>query len=183
MRLSRTLTAGVATLVALAALSGCSSDPMEDLGLPAADDIAGVERFVNSVSSCQELEPKGKLESGDVVDPADEAWGVGEKWYCHDEGGEEMALMTVTDMEKFQASLKKESLRQERENGSGGGDSALVGENFAVYPEDDDTVRDLMQGGLLLMACKEKYKAEIPSGYTVHEGPVEGCFATDFIPS
>ncbi|MGW7362946.1 hypothetical protein ACWGI8_05820 [Streptomyces sp. NPDC054841] len=53
----------------------------------------------------------------------------------------------------------------------------------AVVAPDDDTVRGLMPGGLLLMTCKAKYKADIPGGYTVHKGPVEGCFSTNFIPS
>lgn len=184
-RLTSTLTTGAAALTALVTLTGCgSSGPTDDLGLPAADDIASVEKFINTYSHCEELKVLGAKDD----DPGagkyfakvanDPAFAVKERAACEDAESDTITILTISDMTKFMTA--NSAMEQKK---AGESDEFLVGENFAVVPVDDDTVRALMTGGkLLYFTCQPKHQAEIPSGYTRQE-PVKGCVLTNYVPS
>ncbi|WP_405491514.1 hypothetical protein [Streptomyces sp. NBC_00096] len=176
MRLSKSITAGAA-LVALVALTGCggggdkgSSGPSkDDLGLPAAGDMASIEKFINQHAKCTNLRPvdeegKGLLEK-EAKDPA---WAIKERAVCDDGSRQTITLLSISDMAKFQAT-----------NRAGKKYEALVGKNFAVVPTDDGTVKALMNAKMLTLTC-DPDGYQIPSGYKQHKGLVEGCILTDY---
>ncbi|MCY0961744.1 hypothetical protein [Streptomyces sp. H27-H5] len=174
MRLSRTLMAGAA-LIALASLTGCGGDgdaggggSTGDLGLPAAGDMASIEKFVNQHAQCNNLRPSDDEGSGLLEkEAADPAWAIKERAVCDDGSHQTITLLAISDMAKFQAA-----------NNAGKKYEALVGKNFAVVPEGDTTVQALMNAKMLLLVCKGGY--EIPSGYAQHKGSAEGCILTDY---
>lgn len=173
MRLSKTLTAAAA-LIALASLTGCGGNDeagggsTSDLGLPAAGDMASIEKFINQHAQCNNVRPfddegTGLLEK----EAADPAWAIKERAVCDDGSHQTITLLAISDMAKFQAT-----------NVAGKKYEALVGKNFAVVPEGDTTVKALMDAKMLLLVCKGDY--EIPSGYKQHKGLAEGCILTDY---
>ncbi|MFD9378926.1 hypothetical protein ACFWBH_25905 [Streptomyces sp. NPDC059999] len=180
MRLTKTFTA-VTVAVALTALTGCGGQgeggPLSALGLPKADSIAGIERLINNGGTCRELEAgrMGKDADKRLKEPA---FAVKETATCKDEQGEYATLLLLSDMKKFQEANQK-ALQGDADFDS----SYFVGQDFAVIPGSDDGAKGLKQAGLFLMACKAKFKAEIPSGYKVNEELVKGCFVTDYLPS
>ncbi|MGW5847860.1 hypothetical protein ACWFQ8_07800 [Streptomyces sp. NPDC055254] len=198
MRLSRTLTAGAA-LIALASLTGCGGggDAQVDSGigdqpnvkgpsggksLPKAKDVAAMERFVSQYTVCKDLKTDATLgkysETASAFEdlPKGAEAGVKERAYCEAERGEPMALLTISDMQKF--------LRAAKANEDAGKDTAaMVGADFAVVPGDGDTLRALKPSGLLVASCNADFNRKIPSGYLKREGTVDGCVLTDYLPS
>ncbi|MFE9257595.1 hypothetical protein [Streptomyces sp. NPDC006879] len=185
MRMTKALTL-TTTLLAAAALTGCGGDaasgPMAGLGLPKADDMAGVAKLLNAHTVCRELESGsavGKFSEAakefneEVEDPA---YGIEERGICKDDEGRPVTLLLLPDMEKFQTAVK---------NAEGSGDSKtyLVGQNFAVIPVNDRTTSALKAAGLFTMSCNPDHKSQVPSGFKVEEPLVKGCFVTDFFPS
>ncbi|WP_411084027.1 hypothetical protein [Streptomyces sp. cmx-18-6] len=192
MRLPKHL-ATAAALIAVTTLSGCggdSSGPMDDLGLPAADDMASVASIVNEHAVCKKLskgtqgpsEPSNSV--SDQWDPAylseetaNPDWAIKERALCKDDNGRQITLLTISDMTKFQTATSKAQANGDEKD-------FLVGQNFAVVPTADDTVRPLMTGGgLFITSCDPDNKSDIPSGYKIHDGLAKGCFMTDYIPS
>lgn len=183
MRLPQTLSATVAIAAALTALTACgtSEETAGGQGLPKAKDVAAMERFVSRYTVCKELraeKPSAQKNRSDFEDlPMGAAAGVKERAYCEAERGEPIALVAVSDMKKFVQALKANE--QAGKNSTG----ALVGQDFAVIPTDDDTTRALKTAGLLIASCDPKFNDRIPSGYTKRQGLVDGCVMTDFIPA
>ncbi|MDA5279938.1 hypothetical protein [Streptomyces sp. Isolate_45] len=183
MRLSRTFTAGAA-LIALASLTACGGDGDTLAGsggksLPKAKDVAAMERFVNTYTSCTDLEtyaPERKYGGNEFEDiPKGTEAGVKEKMYCDAETGH-IALVAISDMKKFQQALKANDAAEKQA-------VVLVGVDFAVVPNAGDTMRALKPSGLLVASCSAKFNSELPSGYTKTDGKVEGCILTDYFPT
>ncbi|MFJ3581229.1 hypothetical protein ACIPPS_03180 [Streptomyces sp. NPDC090127] len=178
MRLSKTFAAGAVALTALVTLTGCGGDdPMEDSGLPKVDNMAALQQLINERGAqCDKLEPRGDEASYMEEEAKDPAWGIKERAVCHDAQGDDMVLLLVDDMTKLQETNVKAQAKDE-------GKDFIIGQNFAVVPVGDGTVRALMQSGLLAMTCDPSKREDIPSGFTVTESQVKGCFTTNYIPS
>lgn len=177
MRLSKALTTAATAVVALTALTGCGSDSKDDgLGLPSAGDIASIEKFVNQHTQCNHLRTSWKQDPEGILteEAKDPAWAIKGRGVCDDDGNDIITLLAISDMAKFQAENRKAA-----QNGKDV--EALVGKNFAVVPVGDDSVKKLMDAGLLLMTCGSDY--EIPGGYKKHAGLAEGCVLTDYVRS
>ncbi|MDT9688401.1 hypothetical protein Q5762_08530 [Streptomyces sp. P9(2023)] len=178
MRLTKTLATGAVALTALVTLTGCGSDdPMEDSGLPKADSMAALQQLINERGAqCNELEPTGDEAKYMLEEAKDPAWGIKERAVCQDAQGDDMVLLLISDMTKLQEANVKAVAKDD-------GKDLIVGQNFAVVPVGDDTGRALMQSGLLALTCDPKNREDIPSGFTVTESQVKGCFTTNYIPS
>ncbi|MCX4527026.1 MULTISPECIES: hypothetical protein [unclassified Streptomyces] len=179
MRLTKTLTA-VTAAVALTALTGCGDGggPLAALGLPRADNMAGVEKIINAQGVCRELEGGTQDFDEDLAKVAkDPAFGVKESATCEDDRGKEMHLMLLSDMKKFQEANKKAQGADEDFDSS-----YLIGQNIAILPESDNAARGLVGAKFAVMTCNPKHKEKIPSGYKKDEPLVKGCLVTDYIP-
>ncbi|MFG2644526.1 hypothetical protein ACGFYP_26565 [Streptomyces sp. NPDC048370] len=178
MRLTKTVAAGAVALSALVTLTGCggNDNPTDDLGLPEASDMTSLQKVVEDRGvSCTELQTtsSGAVEEMEK-EAKDPAWSIKERGICKGAPGEWIVLLSIDDMSKFQTALSQAQAK-------GQGDAFLVGKNFAIAPQEEDTVAALMQGGLLMMSCDPKHREGIPSGSKVHEAQVKPCFLTDRI--
>ncbi|MGE7390860.1 hypothetical protein ACQKM2_35835 [Streptomyces sp. NPDC004126] len=184
MRMPRTLTASAA-LIALASLTGCGSEEAETGSggktLPKAKDVAAMERFVNQYTECSDLETNAPEErhGGTAFEnvPKGAGAGVKEQVYCDAEKGH-MALVSISDMKKFQQALKANA-----EAGKEGDAIALVGADFAVIPNEGGGLRQLKSSGLLVASCDPTFNSKIPSGYMKRDAKVKGCILTDYLPA
>ncbi|WKV72686.1 hypothetical protein AW27_014820 [Streptomyces sp. PCS3-D2] len=183
MRQTRTL-AAAAALVALTALTGCGDGEAQQTGfggksLPKAKDVASMVRFINQHTVCKDLETEatagGFAKSATKKLPNGAEGGVKERAFCESDQGDPMVLLVISDMKKFEQGLKakKEAGEQGR---------ALVGADFAVVPEDGETVTALTSAGMLIVSCDERLNSKIPSGYSKREASAKGCIRTDYIP-
>ncbi|MFF3740804.1 hypothetical protein [Streptomyces sp. NPDC002566] len=186
MRTQRALTAGAA-LIALTGVAGCGGgdddggastgdDRSSASGLPKAADLASVASYLNEYTSCQDLTAGAKYDAGHQGDgrawgtdeAADPSWAIKERGVCTDRAGRPVVLLVVSDMTKFQTAVKKD------------GSEFLVGEDFAVVPVGDETVRSLQGSGLRFLTCDADFSA--PSGAEKKPGLVDGCVLTDHLP-
>ncbi|MEV7173135.1 hypothetical protein AB0O18_25970 [Streptomyces sp. NPDC093224] len=170
MRLTRTLTAAAA-LVALTALTGCGGDPADDLGLPAAGDIASIQKLINQHALCDNLRPDDEGKSRWKTFAQDPAWGIKERALCDDGSSNRITLLSISDMAKFQAANRKASE-------GGKNHEVLLGKDFALVPEGSETNQALLKAKLLVLVCSGAY--EIPSGFQQHKGLADGCILTDY---
>ncbi|MFD9109273.1 hypothetical protein [Streptomyces bottropensis] len=168
MRIKRAHTAGIAALTTLVLLTGCGEDdPMANLGLPSASDMASLANLINEHAACRDLE----------ADPADwdymkdearnPAWGIKERAHCEDEYGDDITLLLIDDMQKFQ----KQSAKAK--------DSWQIGQNFAVAPVNGETIHQLADSKMLALSCTPDLT--VPSGYKKTDGLVDGCVMTDYL--
>ncbi|MEU8622087.1 hypothetical protein [Streptomyces sp. NPDC048623] len=176
MRLKRTapvLGATLASLASLVALTGCSGDGWgEDAGLPAAGDLAALEKLVSAHTTCSDL----RRSSGGPLSEqaADPAWAVKERAVCGDDSRDTVTLLTVSDMEKFQQANKAAAAH-------GKGVRVLLGQNFALSTADTPTARALLKADVLLFTCDKDFK--VPDGYRNEKLLVDGCALTDYLPA
>ncbi|MGW0752989.1 hypothetical protein [Streptomyces sp. NPDC002587] len=179
MRLSRTLTAGAA-LIAFASLTGCGGDSdggsggkgaTDDLGLPAAGDIASIEKFVNQHATCSNLRTDDEGKQHWETLAKDPAWAIKERALCDDGANQRVTLLAISDMAKFQAANRKASE-------GGKNNKALIGKDFAVVAEGDDTGQALIKAKMLVLTCSGD--DQIPGGFKQHKGLAEGCILTDY---
>ncbi|WP_328480718.1 hypothetical protein OHS71_19845 [Streptomyces sp. NBC_00377] len=145
--------------------------------LPEASDMASVAYFLNEHASCLDLKSGAEYDDSNYTDtdPAwgeeqmtqDPAWGIKERAVCMDKYNDANTLLLVSDMKKFQTSIKE-----------GNYSSILVGKDFAVDPGDAQTVQELKTSGLKTLHCSAE--APIPSGYKQEPAQVAGCVLTDY---
>ncbi|MFJ7067117.1 hypothetical protein [Streptomyces sp. NPDC101115] len=174
MRLPRTAAALGAALTALVALTGCSSDSWgEDAGLPAAGDMAAIEKLVGARTMCSDLRTgvAGGTMSEESRDPA---WAVKERGVCGDDARDTLTLLSVSDMEKFQQSAKKAAA-------AGHATGFLLGQDFAVVTPDPEAAKALMASDVLFFTCEKGFK--VPDGYRSEKLLVDGCALTDYLPA
>ncbi|WP_215448061.1 hypothetical protein [Streptomyces sp. ATCC 21386] len=168
MRLKRAVIAGTTALAALVLVTGCGEDdPMADLGLPSASDMASLASLINEHAACQDLE----------TDPADwdymkdeaknPAWGIKERAHCEDEHGDDITLLLIDDMRKFQEQSAK------------GEESWQIGQDFAIAPVNGETVHQLAESKMMALSCSPDLT--VPSGYKKIDGLVDGCVVTDYL--
>jgi hypothetical protein len=209
MRNRRALTIGVA-LIALGALGACQngdgdgraaadssgggSSNSRDAGsgagagseegqpaagdLPRAADMASIEYYLNTYTECLDLttgEDYSPSDSGGGTawgeeEAADPSWGITQRAVCQDGDNRPIALLSVPDMKKFQTAAQKD-----------GHAAFYVGQDFAVVPVGDDTIRELEPSDLAFLTCDPDFT--VPSGYGRKPGAVEGCVLTDYVPS
>ncbi|MFF1543698.1 hypothetical protein [Streptomyces sp. NPDC058291] len=146
-------------------------------GLPEAADMAAIAGYLNRYTPCQDLMTGGDYDAGLDGDEADDdtawgtdeaddpAWSIEERGVCTDGSGRPIALLSVSDMRKFQTAVKAS------------GDKFLVGENFAVVPVDADAIHRLRQSDLRFLACDADLA--VPSGSEKKPALVDGCVLTD----
>ncbi|MDR6976420.1 hypothetical protein J2X68_003111 [Streptomyces sp. 3330] len=145
--------------------------------LPEASDMASLAYFLNEHASCLDLKTGAEYDDSNYTDtdPAwgeenmtqDPAWGIKERAVCMDKYNDANTLLLLSDMKKFQTSIK------ERNYGS-----ILIGENVAVDPGDAQTVQELKTSGLKTLHCDAEQP--IPSGYQQEPALVAGCVLTDY---
>ncbi|MFF0001605.1 hypothetical protein [Streptomyces avermitilis] len=171
MRLQRAVV-GSAALVVLSLLAGCGSDdPMDDLGLPSAGDMASIAYYLNKHTSCLDLTAEADATDYLVEEAGDPAWGIKERASCEGEDGGNITLFTLEDMKKFQTAVKKDDDRP----------AFAVGRDFAVVPENDTTVQQLSSSEMMFLTCDPDFT--VPSGYKKVSGLVDGCVLSDYFPT
>ncbi|MGQ4329255.1 hypothetical protein [Streptomyces hayashii] len=167
-----------ATAAPTAASTGTTGDnpadptgPTGSGGLPRASDPESVANYVNRYTPCQDVATGEAYDTGNDGDAwgtdesQDPAWAIEERAVCTDDSGRPIALLTVPDMKKFQATAKAS------------GDKFLVGENFAVVPVANQAIRSLQRSGLRFLACDADLA--VPSGFERKPALVDGCVLTD----
>ncbi|MFD5450431.1 hypothetical protein [Streptomyces sp. NPDC127100] len=209
MRNRRALTIGVA-LIALGALGACQNGDEDGPGaavgsstgtgtgddgrraesgadagseerpaagdLPQAADMASIEYYLNKYTECLDLtagEDYSRSGGGTAwgeEEAADASWGITQRAVCQDGDNRPIALLSVPDMTKFQTAALKD-----------GHAVFYVGQDFAVVPVGDDTIRELEPSDLAFLTCDPDFS--VPSGYRTWPGAVEGCVLTDYVPS
>jgi hypothetical protein len=70
-------------------------------------------------------------------------------------------------MKQFQTTMKEK-----------GYTNILIGKDFAVNPQDDQTLQALRTSGLVNLVCDTE--VEIPSGYKQEPAQADGCLLTDY---
>ncbi|MFD7939221.1 hypothetical protein ACFV4T_32670 [Streptomyces sp. NPDC059755] len=145
--------------------------------LPEASDMASIAYYLNEHASCLDLKTGVEYDDSNYTDtdPAwgdenmtqDPAWGIKERAVCMDKYNDANTLLLLSDMKKFQTSIK------ERNYGS-----ILIGKDFAVDPGDAQTVQELKTSGLKTLHCYAEHP--IPSGYKQEPALVAGCVLTDY---
>ncbi|MEV7276584.1 hypothetical protein [Streptomyces sp. NPDC093111] len=171
MRLKRTAAVLGTALIALVTLTGCSSAWGEDAGLPAADDMAAMEKLVAAHTMCSDLRTNGGGAMREQA--ADPAWAISARGVCGDDDRDTVTLLSVSDMEKFQRANKAAAAQ-------GKGVRVLVGQNFALFPGDERTAKALLDSEVLLFTCEKGFK--VPDGYRNEKLLVDGCALTDYLP-
>jgi hypothetical protein len=144
--------------------------------LPEAADIATLARYVDLFTSCKEVVPGEEYDADDdgsdaawgAEEAADPAWGIEERAVCKD-FSHPIALLTVSDMGKFQTAAKAS------------GDRFAIGENIAVVPVGDEQIQALSNSELVFLTCEEDFAP--PSGYRTEKALIDGCVLSDYWPT
>ncbi|QYX78515.1 hypothetical protein [Streptomyces akebiae] len=170
MRIKRALTAGTAALTALVFLTGCGGedDPLADLGLPSASDMASLASLINEHAACQDLEDDPADWDYMRDEARDPAWGIKERAHCFDENGDDITLFLLNDMQKFQ----DQSAKAEKQ--------WVIGQDFAVAPVSDETGQALAPSKMMFLSCQPGFTT--PSGYKKIDGLADGCVMSNYIP-
>jgi hypothetical protein len=139
---------------------------MANLGLPSASDMASLASLINEHAACRDLEADPA--DGDYMtdESKDPAWGIKELAYCKDEHGDDITLLLIDDMQKFQ----KRSAKAE--------DSWQIGQDFAIAAVNGETIHQLADSKMLVLSCTPDLT--VPSGYKRIDGLVDGCVMTDY---
>ncbi|KQX80615.1 hypothetical protein [Streptomyces sp. Root1310] len=145
--------------------------------LPEASDMATLAYFLNEHASCLDLKAGAEYDDSNYADtdPAwgeesmtqDPAWGIKERAVCMDKYNDANTLLLLSDMKKFQTSIKERNYS-----------SILIGKDFAVDPGDAQTIQELKTSGLKTLHCSAEHP--IPSGYKQEPALVAGCVLTDY---
>ncbi|WP_326579832.1 hypothetical protein OG889_19930 [Streptomyces sp. NBC_00481] len=168
MRINRAVSVGTTALAALVLLTGCGDDdPMAGLGLPSASDMASLVSLINEHAACQDLEADPANWAYMKDEAKNPAWGIKERAYCEDEYGDDMTLLLIDDMQKFQEQSAK------------GEESWQIGQDFAIAPVNGDTIHQLAPSKMMLLSCSPDLT--VPSGYKKVDGLVDGCVMTDYL--
>ncbi|MCH0540231.1 hypothetical protein I3F58_11745 [Streptomyces sp. MUM 203J] len=183
MRLPKTLASGAAVLAALTTLTGCGGsdggggDDGPLAGLPEGKDMASVQAFLNEHVGCIDLKMKEASDS-------DPEWAVKERAICRDSGGSQVTVQVISDMRKFQETharkLAEERTKDLPSSAPRTSADIMIGNGFSVSPVSDASVQALINAGIRMQVCDPKVREEIPSGFKVDEGLVDGCFMTDY---
>ncbi|WP_037676811.1 hypothetical protein [Streptomyces griseus] len=146
-------------------------------GLPEASDMASIAYFLNEYASCLDLTTGAEYDDSSLADrdpawgdesmPKDPSWGIKERAACRDKYHDTNTLLVVSDMKKFQTSMKEKNYRQ-----------ILIGKDFAVDPGDAQTIQELKASGLVTLYCDSEHA--IPSGFKQEPAQVDGCVLTDY---
>ncbi|MFI8966666.1 hypothetical protein ACIGO8_31675 [Streptomyces sp. NPDC053493] len=174
MRLKRTAAVLGAALTTLVALTGCGGSSWgEDAGLPAAGDMAAIEKLVGRHTMCSDLRT-GTGDNGVLsAESQDPAWAIEQRGVCGNDARDTLTLLSVSDMEKFQQANKKAAA-------AGHDTRFLVGQDFAVVATDPAAAKALMATDVLLFTCAKDFK--VPDGYRSEKLLVDGCALTDYLP-
>ncbi|MDW8808982.1 hypothetical protein P1P68_30345 [Streptomyces scabiei] len=168
MRIKRAVIAGTTALAALVLVTGCGDDdPMAGLGLPSASDMASLVSLINEHAACLDLE--ADPENWDYMrdEAKDPAWGIKERAYCVDDHNDDITLLLIDDMQKFQEQSAK------------GKESWQIGQDFAIAPVNGDTIHQLATSKMMLLSCSPGLT--VPSGYKKIDSLVDGCVITDYL--
>ncbi|WP_408051821.1 hypothetical protein [Streptomyces sp. HO565] len=146
--------------------------------LPQAADMASIEYYLDKYTECLDLttgEDYSPSDSGGGTawgeeEAADPSRGITQRAVCQDGDSRPIALLSVPDMKKFRTAALKD-----------GHAAFYVGQDFAVVPVGDDTIRELEPSDLAFLTCDPDFT--VPSGYGTKPGAVEGCVLTDYVPS
>ncbi|MFI7242201.1 hypothetical protein [Streptomyces qinglanensis] len=144
--------------------------------LPRAGNTASIAAYLNSYVSCGSATPGPQYDASEAPaawgreEAADESWAIAQRGVCRDGNGRPIALLAVDDMKKFQTAARRD-----------GGGGFLVGQDFAVVPVGDSTIRRLEPSPLMFLNCEPDFT--VPDGYTKQPGRVDGCVVTDYLPA
>ncbi|MFF4849454.1 hypothetical protein [Streptomyces sp. NPDC001194] len=208
MRMHRLVSATTTTLLCLTALTACGSDdkggsldgalgnqaPAKNggadgssgsdgdgkagaPGLPKAGTMAKAAQIVNAYGACNDISTDPK---DDDFFPGDETydskWGVTERGAC----GKGTRIFMSKDLKTFQATYKAELDADRKESpNKGHRGKFLLGQDFAVLPDQKSVIRNAIKpGGLLILNCHPDFNP--PTGYRKDPALVKGCVLTDY---
>ncbi|MFE7761843.1 hypothetical protein [Streptomyces sp. NPDC057438] len=148
--------------------------------LPSASDMASIEYFLNQHAACLDLQTGKEYDASTQADryaawleedqSTDPVWAIKDRAVCMDQYDHPNTLLLISDMKQFQTTMKEK-----------GYSGILIGKDFAVYPQDDQTATALRTSGLKYLACDPEF--EVPSGYEKKPAQADGCVVTTYIPA
>ncbi|KOY53442.1 hypothetical protein [Streptomyces sp. XY332] len=205
MRIQRLVAVSTAALLCLTALTACGSDEGKDslndyldnqapaknggtdglggsdgngkAGLPKAGSMAKAAQIVNGYGDCSDISTDPH---DDDFFPGDETydskWAVSERGAC----GKGTRIFMIKDLKTFQATYKAELDADRKESpNKGHRGKFLLGQDFAVLPDQKPVIRNAIKpGGLLILNCHPDFNP--PSGYRKDPALVKGCVLTDY---
>ncbi|MCX5152133.1 hypothetical protein OHB36_36285 [Streptomyces sp. NBC_00320] len=205
MRIQRLVSVATAALLSLATLTACGSgsgassidgslgnpapaknggtdglrapDQNGKAGLPKAGSMANAAQIVNTYADCNDLSTDPH---DDDFFPGDETydqkWGVTERGAC----GRGTRIFMFKDLKTFQARYKAELDEDRKESpNKGHRGKFLLGQDFAVLPDQKPVIRNAIKpGGLLILNCHPDFNP--PSGYRKDPALVKGCVLTNY---
>ncbi|MGW2996054.1 hypothetical protein ACWDA9_31365 [Streptomyces sp. NPDC001193] len=146
-------------------------------GLPKAGTMAKAAQIVNAYGTCNDISTDPK---DDDFFPGDETydskWGVTERGAC----GKGTRIFMFKDLKTFQATYKAELDADRKESpNKGHRGKFLLGQDFAVLPDQKPVIRNAIKpGGLLILNCHPDFNP--PTGYRKDPALVKGCVLTDY---
>ncbi|MFF4098521.1 hypothetical protein [Streptomyces sp. NPDC001903] len=146
-------------------------------GLPKAGTMAKAAQIVSAYGACNDISTDPKDDDffpGDEI--YDSKWGVTERGAC----GKGTRIFMFKDLKTFQAKYKAELDADRKESpNKGHRGKFLLGQDFAVLPDQKPVIRNAIKpGGLLILNCHPDFKT--PSGYRKDPALVQGCVLTDY---
>ncbi|KPI00131.1 hypothetical protein OV450_0903 [Actinobacteria bacterium OV450] len=153
------------------------SDGNGKANLPKAGSMAKAAQIVSTYADCDDISTDPR---DDDFFPGDETydqkWGVTERGAC----GKGTRIFLFKDLKTFEAQYKAE-LDQDRKESPNKGHRGkfLLGQDFAVLPDQKPVIRNAIKpGGLLILNCHPDFKP--PTGYRKDPALVRGCVLTDY---
>ncbi|MFF3677869.1 hypothetical protein ACFYYS_28340 [Streptomyces sp. NPDC002120] len=208
MRMQQFITVTTAALLSLTAVTACGSDTKSTAvdgalggqiparnggtdgsggsdgdgkagapGLPKAGTMAKAAQIVNAYGACNDISTDPE---DDDFFPGDETydqkWGVTERGAC----GKGTRIFMFKDLKTFQAAYKAELDADRKESpNKGHRGKFLLGQDFAVLPDQKPLIRNAIKpGGLLMLNCHPDFNP--PTGYRKDPALVKGCVLTDY---
>ncbi|MEU9182018.1 hypothetical protein AB0C90_35360 [Streptomyces sp. NPDC048550] len=208
MRIQRLIMVTTAALLALTAVTACGSDSKNTTldgaqgnqapaknggtdgsggfdgdgkagtaGLPKAGTMAKAAQIVSTYADCSGLSTDP---NDDDFFPGDETydqkWSVTERGAC----GKGTRIFMFKDLKTFQAKYKAELDEDRKESpNKGHRGKFLLGQDFAVLPDQKPVIRNAIKpGGLLILNCHPDFNP--PSGYRKDPALAKGCVLTNY---
>ncbi|MFE9845267.1 hypothetical protein [Streptomyces goshikiensis] len=145
--------------------------------LPKAGSMAKAAQIVARYADCSDLSTDPQDDDffpGDEI--YDQKWGVTERGAC----GKGTRIFMFKDLKTFQARYKTELDEDRKESPNRGHRGKfLLGQDFAVLPDQKPVIRNAIKpGGLLILNCHPDFNP--PSGYRKDPALIKGCVLTNY---
>ncbi|MFI5642145.1 hypothetical protein ACIA8H_32685 [Streptomyces goshikiensis] len=146
-------------------------------GLPKAGTMAKAAQIVSTYADCGGLSTDPNDDDffpGDEI--YDQKWSVTERGAC----GKGTRIFMFKDLKTFQTAYKAQLDEDRKESpNKGHRGKFLLGQDFAVLPDQKPVIRNAIKpGGLLILNCHPDFNP--PTGYRKDPALVKGCVLTDY---